>query len=160
MALAAINVKKPREAQIWNCCTGNPVLRILPDSNKKQYISLGCEKDICKKYLPFYGLHVIYWLTLQHGRKIDKTHYLLGRVRRILHKYERTINKETRILTPIHLADRLLPLCILASLQISNFHCLRFLPFCILTAFWIFDCMSTFGLAPFWQRGFLLLLKW
>ena len=33
MALAAINVKKPREAQIWNCCTGNPVLRILPDSN-------------------------------------------------------------------------------------------------------------------------------
>ena len=33
MALAAINVKKPREAQIGNCCTGNPVLRILPDSN-------------------------------------------------------------------------------------------------------------------------------
>ena len=33
MALADINVKKPREAQIWNCCTGNPVLRILPDSN-------------------------------------------------------------------------------------------------------------------------------
>ena len=33
MALAAINVKKPREAQIWNCCIGNPVLRILPDSN-------------------------------------------------------------------------------------------------------------------------------
>ena len=33
MALAAIHVKKPREAQIWNCCTGNPVLRILPDSN-------------------------------------------------------------------------------------------------------------------------------
>ena len=32
MALAAINVKKPREAQIGNCCTGNPVLRILPDS--------------------------------------------------------------------------------------------------------------------------------
>ena len=36
MALAAINVKKPREAQIWNCYTGNPVLRILPDSNKKK----------------------------------------------------------------------------------------------------------------------------
>ena len=36
MALAAIHVKKPREAQIWNCCTGNPVLRILPDSNKFQ----------------------------------------------------------------------------------------------------------------------------
>ena len=34
MALAAINVKKPREAQIWNCCTENLVLRILPDSNK------------------------------------------------------------------------------------------------------------------------------
>ena len=33
MALAAINVKKPREAQIWNCSTENPVLRILPDSN-------------------------------------------------------------------------------------------------------------------------------
>ena len=33
MALAAIHVKKPREAQIWNCCTRNPVLRILPDSN-------------------------------------------------------------------------------------------------------------------------------
>ena len=33
MALAAIHVKKPREAQIWNCCTGNPVLRILPDCN-------------------------------------------------------------------------------------------------------------------------------
>ena len=33
MALAAIHVKKPREAQIWNCCTGNPVFRILPDSN-------------------------------------------------------------------------------------------------------------------------------
>ena len=33
MALAAIYVKKPREAQIWNYCTGNPVLRILPDSN-------------------------------------------------------------------------------------------------------------------------------
>ena len=33
MALAAIHVKKPREAQIWNCCIGNPVLRILPDSN-------------------------------------------------------------------------------------------------------------------------------
>ena len=45
------------------------------------------------------------------------------------------LNKETRILTPIHLADRLRPLCILASLQISKFHCLRFLPFCILTAF-------------------------
>ena len=39
MALAAINVKKPREAQIWNCCTGNPVLRILPDSNIKIYKS-------------------------------------------------------------------------------------------------------------------------
>ena len=37
MALAAINVKKPREAQIWNCCTGNPVLRILPDSNDINY---------------------------------------------------------------------------------------------------------------------------
>ena len=36
MALAAINVKKPREAQIWNYCTGNPVLRILPDSNKSK----------------------------------------------------------------------------------------------------------------------------
>ena len=34
MALAAIHVKKPREAQIWNCCTENLVLRILPDSNK------------------------------------------------------------------------------------------------------------------------------
>ena len=45
------------------------------------------------------------------------------------------LTKETRILTPIHLADRLRPLCILASLQISKFHCLRFLPFCILTAF-------------------------
>ena len=33
MALAAIHVKKPREAQIWNCYIGNPVLRILPDSN-------------------------------------------------------------------------------------------------------------------------------
>ena len=39
MALAAINVKKPREAQIWNCCTGNPVLRILPDSNVKVFIA-------------------------------------------------------------------------------------------------------------------------
>ncbi len=37
MALVAINVKKPREAQIWNCCTGNPVLRILPDSNDINY---------------------------------------------------------------------------------------------------------------------------
>ena len=37
MALAAIHVKKPREAQIWNCCTGNPVLRILPDSNDINY---------------------------------------------------------------------------------------------------------------------------
>ena len=37
MALAAINVKKPREAQIWNCCTGNHVLRILPDSNNLYY---------------------------------------------------------------------------------------------------------------------------
>ena len=36
MALADIHVKKPREAQIWNCCTGNPVLRILSDSNKKK----------------------------------------------------------------------------------------------------------------------------
>ena len=35
MALAAINVKKSREAQIWNCSTVNPVLRILPDSNKQ-----------------------------------------------------------------------------------------------------------------------------
>ena len=34
MALVVIHVKEPREAQIWNCCTGNPVLRILPDSNK------------------------------------------------------------------------------------------------------------------------------
>lgn len=54
-------------------------------------------------------------------------------------EYERNVSssciKETRILTPIHLADRLRPLCILASLQISKFHCLRFLPFCILTAF-------------------------
>ena len=33
MALADINVKKPREAQIWNYSTGNLVLRILPDSN-------------------------------------------------------------------------------------------------------------------------------
>ena len=33
MALAAIHVKKPREAQIWNYSTGNLVLRILPDSN-------------------------------------------------------------------------------------------------------------------------------
>ena len=33
MALAVINVKKPREAQIWKCSTGNLVLRILPDSN-------------------------------------------------------------------------------------------------------------------------------
>ena len=33
MALAAINVKKPREAQIWNYSTVNLVLRILPDSN-------------------------------------------------------------------------------------------------------------------------------
>ena len=33
MDLAAINVKKPREAQIWKCSTGNPALRILPDSN-------------------------------------------------------------------------------------------------------------------------------
>ena len=40
MALVAINVKKPREAQIWNCCTGNPVLRILPDSNDINYGSL------------------------------------------------------------------------------------------------------------------------
>ena len=37
MALAAIHVKKLREAQIWNCCTGNPVLRILPDSNNLSY---------------------------------------------------------------------------------------------------------------------------
>ncbi len=37
MALADIHVKKPREAQIWNCCTGNPVLRILPDSNISFY---------------------------------------------------------------------------------------------------------------------------
>ena len=37
MALVAIHVKKPREAQIWNCCTGNPVLRILPDSNDINY---------------------------------------------------------------------------------------------------------------------------
>ena len=37
MALVDIHVKKPREAQIWNCCTGNPVLRILPDSNKNKY---------------------------------------------------------------------------------------------------------------------------
>ena len=29
-------LKKTREAQIWNCCTGNPVLRIIPDSNKKE----------------------------------------------------------------------------------------------------------------------------
>ena len=27
-------LKKPREAQIWKCSTGNPVLRILSDSNK------------------------------------------------------------------------------------------------------------------------------
>ena len=40
MALVAINVKKPREAQIWNCCTGNPVLRILPDSNNINYWGL------------------------------------------------------------------------------------------------------------------------
>ena len=40
MALAAINVKKPREAQIWNCYTGNPVLRILPDSNIFQSLQL------------------------------------------------------------------------------------------------------------------------
>ncbi len=33
MALADIHVKKPREAQIWKCSTGNLVLRILPDSN-------------------------------------------------------------------------------------------------------------------------------
>ena len=39
MALAAINVKKPREAQIGNCCTGNPVLRILPDSNDLRWKS-------------------------------------------------------------------------------------------------------------------------
>ena len=38
MALADINVKKPREAQIWNCCTGNPVLRILPDSNSSKWV--------------------------------------------------------------------------------------------------------------------------
>ena len=37
MALAAIHVKKPREAQIWKCSTENPVLRILPDSNKSLY---------------------------------------------------------------------------------------------------------------------------
>ena len=37
MALVAIHVKKPREAQIWNCCTGDPVLRILPDSNDINY---------------------------------------------------------------------------------------------------------------------------
>ena len=36
MALADINVKKPREAQIWNCSTENPVLRILPDSNNSK----------------------------------------------------------------------------------------------------------------------------
>ena len=40
MALADIHVKKPREAQIWNCCTGNPVLRILPDSNNLEKIKL------------------------------------------------------------------------------------------------------------------------
>ena len=34
MALADINVKKPRKAQIGKCSTGNPVLRILSDSNK------------------------------------------------------------------------------------------------------------------------------
>ena len=38
MALAAIHVKKPREAQIWNCCTGNPFLRILPDSNNRKCV--------------------------------------------------------------------------------------------------------------------------
>ena len=37
MALAAIHVKKPREAQIWKCSTENPVLGILPDSNKSLY---------------------------------------------------------------------------------------------------------------------------
>ena len=40
MALADIHVKKPREAQIWNSCTGNPVLRILPDSNNLEKIKL------------------------------------------------------------------------------------------------------------------------
>ena len=40
MALAAINVKKPREAQIGNCCTEKPVLRILPDSNNIYMVSL------------------------------------------------------------------------------------------------------------------------
>ena len=34
MALAVINVEKPREAQIGNYSKGNLVLRILPDSNK------------------------------------------------------------------------------------------------------------------------------
>ena len=38
MALAAIHVKKPREAQIWKCSTENPVLRILPDSNISKWI--------------------------------------------------------------------------------------------------------------------------
>ena len=46
MALAAINVKKPREAQIWNCCTGNPVLRILPDSNKKEKVWESTERNL------------------------------------------------------------------------------------------------------------------
>ena len=40
MDLAAINVKKPREAQIWKCSTGNPALRILPDSNNLTTISM------------------------------------------------------------------------------------------------------------------------
>ena len=40
MALAAIHVKKPREAQIWKCSTENPVLGILPDSNKSDLIQI------------------------------------------------------------------------------------------------------------------------
>ena len=43
MALAAINVKKPREAQIWNCCTGNPIHRISPDSNSIKSMGNGLE---------------------------------------------------------------------------------------------------------------------
>lgn len=56
-----------------------------------RWMELRC---ICNKCITFIWQYVTNWLTLQHGREIDKAHYLLGRVRRILRKYERTIKEE------------------------------------------------------------------
>ena len=53
MALVAIHVKKPREAQIWNCCTGNPVLRILPDSKKIRQLTLVGSIVDCRMFCVF-----------------------------------------------------------------------------------------------------------